>query len=428
MVLIPSLQSTPLLPLDLYRERIEHSPWAFWGLANTIVPVTSACNGLVYEYAWQNANGVGRTEIRRALVDAQDLLADYLRYDVAPAYREDVVPWPRLNDAAWSRNQSIDQRGQYLSVILPRVNIREVGIQRTTLIGTPAVVYSDTTPLDGLNDTFTLTIATSVTDPDQLQVFVSAVNRFDGSSLSQRWRIAPVRVTISGGVATIVGKAWLAVRPVLYETQGAALDPSTAGNFQTTMDVARVYIDPNGITTDDSQATLLYEAIPCPWFCVPCTSLNISTDPAAVGAAIARVGIRNAQTGTVTPASAVYDATTTTWAAGGCCWTCQPEPDRVLVRYTEGMPLVDHQMAAASQEVIAMLATAMIAGPICACKEANKRIGYLQFDLARSSGAGGEAYGLISGEDLRNPFGTRRGQVLAWKRVSQQRSVRGFSY
>lgn len=315
MVLIPSFQSTPLLALDLYRERIEHAPWAFWGMENNIVQINSQCNGLVYEYAWQNAQGVGRAEIRRALVDAQDILADYLHYDVAPTYREDTVPWPRLNDAAWSRGASIDQRGQYLSVILPRVLVQDIGIQRTTLIGTHAVTYSDTDS-DNLNDTFTLTLATTVTDPDQLQVFVAAANRFDGSALSQRWRIAPVRVTISGGVATIVGRAWLAVRPVLYETQGAALNPSTAGNFQATMDVARVYIDPAGITVDDCQATLLYEAIPCPYFCVGCSPGVSISDPAAMGAAIARVGIRDAQTGTVIPAHAVYDATTTTWAAG----------------------------------------------------------------------------------------------------------------
>lgn len=408
---LPTPLATPLLSLELFRERLGYNPWHFFQLSNsTTTPRNSSCNDLVYEHEWQNASAVGRAEIRRALVLAQEQLASWLRYDVAPAYREDTVAWPRLADAAWDRTGQFDQRGQFLSVILPRTQIQRIGYQRTTLIGNASVTYTDENG-DGLDDTFTVSIATSVTDTAQLGVYVAATDRYDGSGLSQRWRIAPVRVSVSGGIATITGRAWLAVRPVLYEESTQAINPADATRFCATMDVARHYIDPDGITADDCQATLIYG---------PDTG-----DPASVGEAVARAGIRDAANGIVAPALATYDATSGTWSS--TAWACGLEPNGVLVRYEAGVPLVDGRMDPYFEELVFILTLANIPGPICACKEANKRLYHYQFDLARTGGANGEGYGLISGEDLSNPYGTRRGQVEAWKRVSQRRRLRSFA-
>jgi hypothetical protein len=57
--------------------------------------------------------------------------------------------------------------------------------------------------------------------------------------------------------------------------------------------------------------------------------------------------------------------------------------------------------------------------------EAHRQLYYWQEDLARSSGS--EVFGYISREDLNNPFGTRRGQVMAWKEIKMNRHLRGFS-
>lgn len=419
--------ATPLLPLDTYRVLLGFNPWHFWGLSHPqFAPVNSQCNTLVYRYAWQNAQAVGRDEIVQALVDAQNLLASRLRFDVAPAYREDTVAWPRLADQAWSRGATIDARGQFLSVQLPRGMVRAIGKETHTLLGTAAVVYTDSDG-DGLNDTFSITIAApGITDTEELGVYVPAAERFDGSALDERWRIAPTRCTLSGGVATITGRAWTAVRPVLYErATPAALNAADATTFLSTLDVARHWADPNGLTVETAQATLLYETAPAPWFCASCAGITGNgTDPAAVGMAVARCGVRHSDDGTVLPALAVYDATSATWSATAC-WSCAREPDRVLVRYRAGLPLIGGQVDPAWADVLAMLATAQIPGPICACKEANKRVHHWQFDLARTGGSAGEAYGLISGSDLSNPFGTRRGQVLAWKRVQDTRQLTG---
>ena len=45
-----------LLPLDSWRQILAFHPYHFWQLANATTPVTSACNGLVKEYAWQSVS------------------------------------------------------------------------------------------------------------------------------------------------------------------------------------------------------------------------------------------------------------------------------------------------------------------------------------------------------------------------------------
>jgi hypothetical protein len=93
----------------------------------------------------------------------------------------------------------------------------------------------------------------------------------------------------------------------------------------------------------------------------------------------------------------------------------------VLVRYLAGFPLLaDGQIDRTLARVVSRLAAAELGRPICACEWANKEIARWQVDLARSAGNNDDQYGAVSADDLANPFGTRRGQVEAWKYVSNQ--------
>jgi hypothetical protein len=97
------------------------------------------------------------------------------------------------------------------------------------------------------------------------------------------------------------------------------------------------------------------------------------------------------------------------------------------VRYLAGSPLAsDGQMQEPFRTVVARLAAAELARPICGCDEASRELYRWQFDLARTSGAGDEAYGAISANDLDNPLGTRRGHVFAWRFIRQRQQLRGF--
>lgn len=436
-----------LLPLDTWRAILHFHPFHFWQLANTTTPLTGAADGLVRQYAWQSADAVGRSEILEAIVTAEDRLREYLGYSVAPRAVAETCAWPRLSDRFLVRTNSSGPDGRYVSVTLAEGQIQAVGADTFTLLGTAAVTYSDIDG-DGVNDTFTCSVATSATDVTQIEAYFAAADQFDSYQPMEHWKIAPVRVAITGGVATITGRAWLLVKPVKYEgvqilsssaidTSGAispsmVSDPTTANNFVATLAIYLHTTNPNGTTITTSQATLVWETRPCigSWCLCDAQSTAVYTpsafDPAAQAFAVARVGVRDAELGIVTPAEALMDATTGIWTE--VRFDPWYEPDRVTVRYRAGLPLdsVTGQMQRAFQPIVARLAAAELTRPIAATDAANRELYRWQFDLARGGGKAEEQF-QISPSDLSNPLGTRAGQVWAWKQIQNMQQLRGIA-
>lgn len=413
---------TPLLPLETFRRQMGFHPFHFYQLANSTIPVTSSCDAVVYQYAWQVADAVGRSEILEAIERAEDRLREYLDFSVAPRYTTETLPWA----GGWGS-------GRWPAVTLREGEIRAIGTEKLTLIGTPSVTYTDADN-DGVDDSWIATIATSVTDTSQIAVYVPANDRLDGESAGDRWRIQPVQVSISGGLVTVRGRMWLMVQPIMYEGVASnTIDPNDSAARLSAVEIYQRTTETNGTTVATSQAVLTWESSPCHgwWCCCDCctdaaTAYSGSPyDPAAVAQAVARVGIRDARLGIVTPAEAAYDATTGIWSSLDA--TVCGVPDRVTVRYLAGLPLdSDGQMQAAWRPIVALMAAAELARPVCGCEAANRELYRWQVDLARTAGNNDEQFGAISAADLNNPFGTRRGHVYAWRRVEQLPLSRGI--
>lgn len=417
------MDTTPLLPLDRWREIMGFHPWHFWGLTNATTPLSSACNGLVTEYSWQAVDAAGRNEIRAAILTAEARLREHLGFSPAPHYVEETLSIPDYYDSGSYRLTNAGADGRWATIQLGEGYVQAVGVESRTLIGSANVAYSDADG-DGLDETFTATIATAQTDPAKIAVYFAAANRLDGEAVSERWRIQPVSVSISSGIATIKGRSWLLVKPLLYEgvaTDG--LDPDTASNFVTAVEVYTRTTDPAGTTTATSQAMLIWETAPWPgWAC--CGSGDgfgsSSLDPAALAYAVARAGIRDSRLGLVAPAQAGYNATDGVWAVSS--WSlCRP-PDRVTVRYYAGYPLTDGQMNRDWQTIVARLAAAELNTRICACNDAHRELFRWQFDPSNGEDAS------ISLNDLDNPLGTRYGHIYAWRRIRDLRIMRGSAY
>lgn len=404
-----------LLPLDILRSRISYHPWHFWQLSDTsYTPIAADCDDVVYEYAWQNADRLGREEIRAAISTAEQLIHDYLRYWPSPRYVRKTIAWPETQQSGFFGSYVTDPIGRYLSVQLPEHYVQAVGMEQQTLIGDADVIFSDEDN-DGLPETFTVTIATSVTDVDQIAVYFTVTDRLTDEM--DMWRIEPVQVSISGGVATITGHKWLLVKPIRYEgVQRTPINPTVDNNFVSEISVYQ------RTTNMDEQATLIWEATPFPWWA---TCQPSSTDPAAIATATARVGIRNGVDGIVSIGQARQSDGT--WTGTGWWESCSRPPDRVTVNYLAGYPLINRQIDTTWQRTVTYLAIAQTVREVCGCKGAGQMWRYLQQDLARTSGDAGEAFGAISAADLSNPFGTRRGAVMAWKHVMQQRLPGGYA-
>jgi hypothetical protein len=420
--------NTPVMPLDFWRQEIGYSPWHFWGLADTgvnaIAPVTSRCNDIVYEHSWQGTDEAGRADIRAAMMTAEKILFDNLNYWPAPVYSEDTLPWPRFIDKRLYRTAMRDAMGGWIPVRLNEGYIQNTGIETLVNIGAgSALVYTDEDG-DGLADTFTVTLAVTVTEPDEIALYFTAADRLDDDDeIQARWRIEPVHVQIAAGVATIKGKRWLVVKPVLYEKkENYPIDPTVAANFITTCDVYRRYTYRDGqVSYTNSQAALIYETKPCSWCCSTVTN---STDPTSEGWVAARAGIRDSYNGIVVPAEATYNATTGAWSHSCHCLNGCGEPDRVLVRYLAGVGLDAHGwMQKSMRTLVSRLAAAEMTRRICACDQANREWSNWQFDVSRVNAP--EVY-QINLDILSNPLGTRRGHIYAWQQIKSLARVVGM--
>ena len=424
---------TNLLPLYSFFDILGFHPFHAMGIAGTgDLAITTGCDTLVRRYEWQNSDAAGRLSIETAIETAETKLRQYLGYSVAPHYVTESRPWPQ-SGAPWGSD------GRWLDMQLTEGEVRAVGVETVAAIQVAAAVtYSDADG-DGIDDTFTSTAATTITDTSQIAVYFSVADRFSGlgssTALSSRWLLKPLQIAISGGTVTITGPKQLCVRPIKYEgvvnIGPNGLDPATAANFVTTLDIYQRYTAIDGNTVTTSQAVIVWETRPSHgWWCCcdGCAAASSAYsgspyDPAAVAQAVARVGIRDARLGLITPAEASYDATTGIWSA--LDWSVCAMPDRVTVRYLAGWPLgSDGQMQEPFRTLVARMAAAELARPVCGCDAANRELYHWQFDLSQTA-RGDELFG-ISPENLNNPFGTRRGHVYAWKAVQNLRQLTGF--
>lgn len=414
-----------LLPLDEFRRIIKYPPYQFWGLDNEDVALGSACNGVVYEHAFLSADVGGRQDIREAIDIAEQKLRAFLGYPVSPKYIEETVTYPSYLDQRLWRQSPVDSTGGWVSVFTPDQLLQAIGIESLTLIGTANVTYSDLFGT-GVNDTFTVSIATTETDPAKIAVYFATVDRFDNVEVGERWRVEPLNVSISGGTATITGRAWLLVKPILYQPvkRQNALNPDTSANFVTTLSIYIRTTDPNGTTWETSQGAFVWDSSPGGWWGICCG--DGSTDPAAVARSIARVGMKDAAKGIVIPGEAIYNSTTGVWTQAAPPWgsLCRP-PQDVVIRYLAGKSLEDGKMDARLANAVAFLAAADLPERICACDNSNRTLYRYQLPM-NQTGTQQETFA-VTREQLNNPLGNRYGHWLAWNEIKNLRQPRGAS-
>jgi hypothetical protein len=416
-----------LLPLESFRQTFTYHPWRFWQLSSAAwFPVNTSCADLIYEYGWQADNSAGRADIRDAIETAEGKLRDWLKYSPAPHFVTETLQSPRFFDHRLNRINYSGSDGRWLALKLGEGKILQAGVETRAIIGNALLVYSDADG-DGLNDTFTTAIATTATDSNQIEAMFTSGDRLNGAPVGDEWTIKPLQVTISGGMATIKGRAWQAVKPVRYES-GAAVDPANAGNFATSLDIYRHYCDPTGTTQDTAQAELIWETRPWPYWatCYGCGTPSIltsETDPAAYAKAIARVGLRDAENGIVSFGEAIYDTTQGTWGAVNMS-NCRP-PDRIVVRYQAGEPLVNGQVAQKWRDVIAKFGAAELNRRVCVCEGSSRAIYNQQIDHSFSGDARVEKFTMTESDNA-SPFGYRSGQLNAWRSVRSLRQLIGL--
>lgn len=389
----------------------------FNGIFSQLHPPT-VCQEPWLQYPWQNADRVGRDEVAMAIAQAETNIEQLLGYRLLPAWEKDEWhtaprPWrPELFNVTMT-----DIRGFQQTVQADWGYFVTGGVRAKTAIQAGAAVVPTDPDGDGWQELATATVAvTAGQDPCEVRVYLP------GHTADDAYELRPVTVSIVGLVATITFSRTMLVKPSLYDdlippaddSHWRGVDAAVGANFETTVDVYRVYNDPA------TQVTLLWE------------TLNNACGCNTSGCAICQF---NTQTGCLhprgSPRQSVLAYTAGEWNVTDQAFDpldlveCR-SPDAVRLYYYAGWrdkrvvcPTI--QLDPQWERVIAYYAAALLDRPICECNNVRAFIGHWQTDMAMV--ASREAKPRISGEDLANPLGTTRGALMAWKQIKAVKPV-----
>jgi hypothetical protein len=355
---------------------------------------------------------LSREDIAYAIRTAERRIADEVNYHLIPdwevtenvRYKRPGVPevWN-----AWGRSP----RGQLQSVTTRYGHVLSGGVRAKTGIETVAVARTDEDG-DGYSETVTVTVGTSVTDPDELKLYLP------GRSGDDRYEIRPIEIDLDTDAASavITCKSWQIIDPDLQEyinvgESDNAIDAETDTNYETTVDVYRVYNDPQ------TQVSLIWEQD---------TSLsgtccgNDSCLACQLGRQTGCFHTRDERRGIIVPAPATWSAANQSYTKQA--WAGCRGPDRVSVSYYSGnrdfnLSRPKSDMEPYWEYAVAYYAASLLTKGGCDCSGPMGAIEHWQDDHAMSTE---ERNYVMSPGQLNNRLGTTKGAIFAWNAINEE--------
>lgn len=385
-----------LLPLDTWREIMGFHALHFWQVAGNLAPIDGGCNSLVREYNYQypggsNYKGAGRSDIRAAIKKAEDILTEYLTYSPAPRWNTETI------------DVNCFKSGTTLGVILKEGKLIQFGTPGLNILEQVAVIYADKDG-DGLQETFTATFTLPAgVNVDDLSLYF--INADRPVIRNGDYEIRPIIKSVTAGVVTFTGSAWMLVKPTLYQGFGyrigydpgvtgqkdtsGAIDPLNSANFVTTLQVCQ------SIVTNPGCASLIFN--------------RGGVDEAVT----IKAEIYQGDTGRLTlypfPANWLCFCGSPDWYDYGAGYL-----RKVEISYQAGAKIEDYE------NIIARLSAAELMRPICGCDAANLELYNWMADSANPDSKYRPAQ-----NDLASPLGPKRGHVYAWHRIKNLTILRG---
>ena len=418
-----------MLSLDRYAKIMGINPAHFnGGAAAGIFPVKSnRCQDIIPQYGWQYSDHTGREDIGEAIAVAESDIALTLGYYPAPKYiSQEPHRYPRHHRRDMWRASGTNIRGAALSVQSNFGKVISMGRRNADTLVETATVAGLTLTYDYAALTATIVLPSTLTDTCELKLFTA------GESGAPEWEVRPLTSIAADGVnVTIVLPSWQLIKPSLWEAYPTvadfgAIDITDNANHEQSVDLYRVYTDTTVVSS-----TLYWEPSPnvdtltCGCGGASCAACSLTTQDGCFH-------LRDPELGIIVPTPASYDATEETWE--DVVFSACRDPDMVKIYYLAGVyserylsgrfcdPLSDTWA-----RTIAYLATARLERPFCQCGSVTPAVMRTQKDLA-FSGAG-ESFNVPFAQ-LDNPFGTRWGEVQAWRQVGrvQDRLIGGGTF
>lgn len=446
------------LSLDRYAEIMGISPAHFNGVYGIdVFPVNSNCDSLWYQYDWQNYDQMSRETLARGIAEAEAEIASVLGYWPGPRWFEfDIANFPRHHRPDVISGGVYDVRDYRKGFQLPYGKIIAVGKKKVSVVdSTTTIAYSDADG-DTIDELATVTGAISTAFED----IVTDINAGIASSgytlghdkidyTSTAYYHAKWMSLYSADDVVLAGTYNPALRlrdflyPPYFETAGdtivfrmpswSCLKLGTTGmSAYPTANGGPSFLLSN--TGNSSWIDNVHVVAEYPDYSQPHATLYWTSDyncSSCNGSGCSRCAhteqsacllVKDPELGLVVPSPATWSATDEVWYASE--YTVHRAPDRVQVSYYAGAVSeawrqglshdpMDEQMARA----VAYLATARMERPMCGCGNTVALADHMRKDLSIASPDGGF---IVVGDDvLRNPFGTKYGEVMAWRIISK---------
>lgn len=414
----PGPEVAPLVATWLSMERFRKivagavaPPHFFGSYSPAIFPLVDKCQTVLPRHGWQYNKIISREELKLQILESEKEIAEYLGFHLAPTFvTNELHGYPKPYDPTLIGSYGLNTPGHGLSLIAKSGKLLQSGARSTTPIDTAtttggSLTYTDEDG-DGFAETATITVATSITDVRELKVYIA------GTSAAPEWEVRePRKKYISGGNLVVKFFSWQLIDP---DVDGAfptvedyrAIDITTQDYFVTSVDIYREYIDNTQVS-----ARFFWEDTGC---------ANCGGSGCDACALIYQDGcaiVRDSQLGIVVPAIATYDDDNGIWRSSS--WTVGRDPDQVRVSYYAGDMSQGYRDGSAIDplkemyaKAIAYMTAARLPRTICSCPGVVQFFEDLRADMALNTS---NLSHLISMRDLDNPFGTRLGEIMAWK-------------
>lgn len=389
------------LPLDEFFTIIGMNPLHANGLDSNLFHNT-VCGEQMFQFAWQHSDRIGRDDIARAIREAELEISALAGFNLLPDWTvEERLEYPQpAVPGVWNMGGT-NLRGQFMSVELRKGWIISGGVRAKTVIQAGAAIVRTDDNGDGFQENCTVTVPTTVTDANDIRIY------YPGKSGEDSWEIRPIKVTLSGGNAIIRFKIWQVVDAEAMDDvlDAQPLDADVAANFETAVDIYRVYNDPG------TQVQFMWEN-GGPYDCCTddCNACEFSTQAGCLHNRIDdRLGI-------VVPAPASWSVADQAFTSQD--WTECRAPDQVRFWYYSGWQ--DKSLARPKVELahewktaIAYYAASKFDRPVCGCSNVSQFIDKWRRDAAFSSAE--EGGWTMTPELLGNKLGTTMGALYAYR-------------
>lgn len=388
------------------------SPTHFNGV---YVNTPTTCAQPWFQFGFSANDRVGREELALAIAEAESTIEGYLGYNIAPAWEVDEWrPTSRPARPELMNTNSRDLRGYAQPVQTSKGYLISGGIRSKELISAAATVTYTDDDGDGYKETATITAPTTHTNECDISLYFAQEDPAIPDAAMDEWEIRDIRASIAGGVVTIKARREQFVRPSVQErfiipeddSHLRGVDGKNDASFVTTVDVYRTYNDPQ------RQVQFLWE----PRGCSDCSGTGCSACSYQVqygclsGRENPRLGIAAYHPATWNAETLAFDSTS---------WAGSQQPDMVRLWYysgweAKGRGCLTRRMDPKFERIVAYYAAALLDRPVCSCNNVQAFIEQYQADYATSITEKGKR---LNQDEFTNPFGTRFGQLSAWRKL-----------